>query len=539
MPPARCPPPLLALLSHVPPQIIARIGWLLTALMVAFLGAIGLLYLIEKRGLDEIIADETEAHSRALDFVLSQAGAPLRLFSESYARRMAFTRPTETPRGATPDATLRAGLKTFELQAAWVLEADGRVRLHQAADGLAALAAPPLNPVQLAALKTSTTSFYMERGGVLYRVRGARLSSNPNHRNLTPGWLFGALRWDTAELSSPKLRIEGRIALLPHGEAGGPATEEYPMRVERILRGFDQQPIRVLRLEYRPSEIDVLESSNWLEALVMVAFCVIMLGVLGFCVVRWVILPLGAVRASIAQRDATALSPLLATGGYVGELAELFRQLMETQAQLERTLAERARLGRELHDGVIQTIYAAGMGLAGARATLRENPAAAERVLDDTRVELNATILDLRRFIIGLEPEGQSQRKFSEGVQAMTGLMASMPPVRFTLEIDDALAENYPAAKRMQLLQIVREAASNAVRHGRASAVTVRLVREPAGASLEICDNGTGFDPAATVDVGHGLANFQVRARELGGTISIASGAGRGTQVKLVLPEQI
>lgn len=492
--------------------------------------------MIEQRGVREIVADETEEHGRLLDSLLAQSARPLRLFTESYARRISFTRPADPTRGASAESVLRAGLRTFDLHAAWVMEADGTVRLHEKSENSSALVAPPLTPAQLASLNTATTTFYLEREGVIYRVRGARLAADSTHRDAPRGWLFAALRWDVKDLSPPNLPIEGRLTLVPPDQAGQPAAEAEPVRVERILRDFSQQPIRVLRQDYRPSEIDAAASTDWLELLVLAAFGLITIGLLAFCLVRWVILPAGALRRSLLHRDQQALATLLARGGYVGELAQLIGQSLETQNRLEQTLADRARLGRELHDGVIQTIYAAGMGLAGARATLRENPADAERVLDDTKTELNATIVDLRSFIKGLESDESSRRKFSEAVHSLTGLMQFSRAVRFVIEIDDVVADRFPADERMQLLQIVREAASNAVRHSSANLVTIRLQTSAEGVVLEINDNGSGFDPAASVEAGSGLANFQARAQELGGTITVTSCPRGGTQVKLQLP---
>jgi len=526
------------LLSTVPRPILTRIGLLLLALVASFAAALAGLHTIEQRGIREIVADEVAEHGRLLDALLAQAARPLRLFTESYARRISFTRPADPTRGASAESTLRAGLRTFDLHAAWVVEADGTVRLHEKSASEPALEAPPLTPAQLASLTTATTTFYLERAGVVYRVRGARLAADSTHRDARRGWLFAALRWDVQDLSPPNLPIEGRLTLLPPDQAGQPATGTEPVRIERLLRDFSNQPIRVLRQDYRPSEIDEATSTDWLELLVLAAFGLITIGILAFCLVRWVILPAGTLRRSLLHRDQQALDILLARGGYIGELALLIRQSLETQHRLEQTLEDRARLGRELHDGVIQTIYAAGMGLAGARATLRENPAAAERVLDDTKTELNATILDLRSFIKGLESDESSRRKFSEAVHSLTGLMQFSRAVRFVIEIDDLVADRFPADERMQLLQIVREAASNAVRHSGATLVTIRLHTVPPDVVLEIDDNGSGFDTAASVETGHGLANFQARARELGGTITITSCPKGGTRVKLLLPRQ-
>jgi signal transduction histidine kinase len=524
------------LLSKAPPQIIVRIGWLLVILLTVFFSGLGALHWIERRGWHAIVEDETEKHGRLLDVLIAQKNKPLRLFAESYARRTSFTRPLDNARSTPPERTLLAGLRTFELQAAWVLEADGSVRLKVGIDEGVIAGPPPLNPAQIAALTENVVAFYMERDGVLYRVRGARLSADATHPGQPRGWLFAALRWENGGLFSPRRSLDGWVSLRAPADASQPVTEENPVRVERLLYDFEKRPIRLLRFDYRPSALDSAESSDWLEVLVMAAVGLVMLGVLAICLVRWVLNPAGALRASLEQRNPSPLEPLLATGGYVGEFAQLVRQAMENQSQLQRTLDDRARLGRELHDGVIQTIYAAGMALASARATLRDNPANAEQVLDDTRAELNATIVDLRAFLKGLESTPPMRRKFSEAVQSMTSLMESARSLRFVLQIDDTVAGRLSAAEQMQLLQIVREATSNASRHSGASLVTVRLHTKAAAVVLEISDNGSGFDPANAADAGSGLANFQARARELGGVISVSRNNGGGTNVRLERP---
>lgn len=527
------------MISNAPHQILTRIGWLLLSLLAVFFCALGALHLIERRGWHEIVADETEKHSRLLDLLLTQKGKPLRLFTESYARRTSFTRPLNNPVGAPPLRTLLAGLKTFEIHAAWVLEADGSVRLMEGNDATILAGPPPLSPAQIKSLVEPAVAFYLERASVLYRVRGVRLSPDATRRDQPPGWLFAVLRWEESDLRIAQNSLEGQISLLPPAEVGQPGTEEKPVRVERILRDFELRPLRLLRFEYRPSPLDVAEASDWLEVLVMTCFGLIMLGVLAVCLVRWVLQPAGALRAILEQRDPTALAPLIAAGGYTSELAQLVQQSMETQTRLEHTLDDRARLGRELHDGALQTLYAAGMALAAASATMRAEPAAAERILDDTRAELNATIADLRGFLLDLETVTLPDRKFSDSVLSMTSLVESTRALGFTLQIDDTVAAGLPVAERTQFLQIVREAVSNAARHSGASTVIIRLQSEATDVVLEISDDGHGFDPLEVSDAGRGLANFQARAKDLGADISVFRNAGGGTTVRLKRPPQV
>jgi len=179
------------------------------------------------------------------------------------------------------------------------------------------------------------------------------------------------------------------------------------------------------------------------------------------------------------------------------------------------------------------------MALAAASATMRAEPAAAERILDDTRAELNATIADLRGFLLDLETVTLPDRKFSDSVLSMTSLVESTRALGFTLQIDDTVAAGLPVAERTQFLQIVREAVSNAARHSGASTVIIRLQSEATDVVLEISDDGHGFDPLEVSDAGRGLANFQARAKDLGADISVFRNAGGGTTVRLKRPPQV
>ncbi|MBI5770182.1 MAG: ATP-binding protein [Verrucomicrobia bacterium] len=523
---------------NVPPQIRTRIAALLAGLVVLLAIAIAGIHWIEERGRAETVADEANEHGRLLDALLMHAGRPLRLFVETNARRVSFTRPGEAPRGASPETTLRAGLRTFGVDAAWVLEADGVPRLSESLVG-PALDAPPITGEQLAALPAPTASYYVERAGIVYRIRGARLAADGTHPNAPRGWLFAARRWDRSDLARPALPIEGRLTFVAPTEAGRPASEELPVRIERMLRDVEGRPLKVLRVEYRPNSVDVAATNDSLEMLVMAGYAITTFGVLLFCLFRWVVAPAGEVQRILEERDSGALRPMIARGGYLAKLAELVRQLLETQDRLKQTLNDRERLGRDLHDGAIQTIYAAGMGLAAARANLRADPANAENQLDNIRAELNATIVDLRSFLHGLEPEPSERRTFGAAVRAMTGLMEAARNVSFSIEIDEAVAARLSAEFQMQLLQIVREAVSNAVRHGGARSVTVALRSESGTTTLAISDDGRSTDSPAMRGSGRGLANFQARAHELGGTITVAARPAGGVVVTLLLPPKI
>jgi signal transduction histidine kinase len=209
--------------------------------------------------------------------------------------------------------------------------------------------------------------------------------------------------------------------------------------------------------------------------------------------------------------------------------------LKRNEETLRRTMEERARLGWDLHDGVIQSLYAAGMGLSGVRALLSPEQNAAAGHLEQVRGILNETIHDLRNFITGLEPEALKHQSFGQAVAGLLATMQAIRPVRTTLEIDEALAARLSLQQRVDVLQILREAVSNALRHGNAAQVNVTLREDGQKAGFEVVDNGRGFEPGVPSQ-GNGLANIAERARELGAELIVESSPGKGTRIKLIFP---
>jgi signal transduction histidine kinase len=105
-------------------------------------------------------------------------------------------------------------------------------------------------------------------------------------------------------------------------------------------------------------------------------------------------------------------------------------------------------------------------------------------------------------------------------------------------EIDLQLAAELggSAGRAGELVQLAREALSNVGRHAGAATCRLSLYRRDGAAVLEVDDDGRGFDPAATPGTGHGLPNLRGRAEGLGGRLEIASGAGQGTTIRVLIP---
>ena len=209
---------------------------------------------------------------------------------------------------------------------------------------------------------------------------------------------------------------------------------------------------------------------------------------------------------------------------------------LEGVEQMQALVAERERIGRDLHDGIIQSIYASGLILEGARQNLSRSPAEARQQVTTAIENLNETIHDIRRYIFDLRGDIPQEdlktalRRLLKDFQVNTLLETSLVVVGRGRE-----KRPLDAQRRRHLLQIAREALTNAARHARATEVTVRLTYGASRLSLSISDDGMGLSSLPDGD-GHGLRNMRERARMLNGELNIDTAPGRGLRVTVTVP---
>ncbi len=241
---------------------------------------------------------------------------------------------------------------------------------------------------------------------------------------------------------------------------------------------------------------------------------------------------------SIASRREGALEErslqlLEAIGQWAGLAIENARLLQD--AQRLAVLEERQRIGMDLHDGVIQSIFAVGLSLENAAQILDEDPEQARQRIQRAIQDLNQTIRDLRSYILDLRP----RQLFGEGL--MQGLQRLVAEYRVNTLSEATLqgpAEvDLSPQKSLALFHICQEALANAAKHARASMVSVSVWQTEERVVLEVQDNGRGFDMRQVGRfIGHGLTNMQTRARMVGGEVEITSAPGAGTTVLAWVP---
>jgi two-component system sensor histidine kinase DevS len=229
------------------------------------------------------------------------------------------------------------------------------------------------------------------------------------------------------------------------------------------------------------------------------------------------------------------LSLLTAIGSWAGIAVENAR--LHKQAGRLAVLEERERIGMDLHDGIIQSIYAVGLGLEYARVALDEDPHQARLKLEQAIDGLNAAIRDIRTYILDLRP-----RQFHGG-DLMGGLRRLVEEYRANTQSDATLMGpkdglvDLPQAYAMALFHICQEALANTAKHSHARRVDVRLWTTRDRVLLEVADNGQGFDlRKMSVTIGHGLSNMHIRSRKVRGDVEITSAPSEGTTVLAWVP---
>jgi signal transduction histidine kinase len=201
---------------------------------------------------------------------------------------------------------------------------------------------------------------------------------------------------------------------------------------------------------------------------------------------------------------------------------------------------ERERIGRDLHDGIIQSLYAVSLSLEDLDEIAREDPDVVAVRVDRAIALLQTTISDIRHFILGLRPGLLAFIGMAEGLERLADEARFASVVAIETEVDIDAAARLDDEQSSQLLGLAREALSNVTRHSAATVARVTLAADDAGVLLTVEDDGVGFDPMGTFGPDHlGLTNMHERAAMLGGTLDVSARDGGGTRVVARIPVDV
>jgi signal transduction histidine kinase len=205
--------------------------------------------------------------------------------------------------------------------------------------------------------------------------------------------------------------------------------------------------------------------------------------------------------------------------------------LKATEKRLSGLLEDRARISRDLHDSVLQSLYAIGLSLETSHRISALPRSGANRAYSHAVDQLNRLIHEVRGIIKGLADGSVQDMNLSEELRQLAGSYEQLSSVTITLSLQPSALDVLTREEEQEILNIVREALSNCVRHAQATHAEVTIRTQSNRVRISISDDGKGFVETGAHPKGYGLMNMEARAKKLGGSLLLRSKPGQGTRI--------
>lgn len=211
----------------------------------------------------------------------------------------------------------------------------------------------------------------------------------------------------------------------------------------------------------------------------------------------------------------------------------LLLAVVQDVSDQKRAAEERERFSRDLHDNILQSLYAVGLQLEASRLATGRSARKSTLYVTQAIDQLNHLVVEVRDFISQLKRGGSHQLDFGEALRQLVSAFSTASHHPPGLSIQEGVLDLISPDKAEQLLNIAREALSNSVRHARAADCAISLSRVGQMVRLQIEDDGIGFVPRRKRKQGHGLANMSARAKKIGARLRLDSSPEKGTCVRV------
>ena len=233
----------------------------------------------------------------------------------------------------------------------------------------------------------------------------------------------------------------------------------------------------------------------------------------------------------------TELQLLISAAAWAGTAIENAR--LHYNARRLAVLEERERIGMDLHDGTIQSIYGVGLSMENIFHSLGDDSSPAKTRIKNAIDDLNQIIRDIRTYILDLRPRQMSTENLLDGLKRLAAEYRAHTLASATVNGSKARLDHLPQSHSMALFHLCQEGLANVAKHASAKRVSVNVWTTDERVVMEIRDNGKGFDPEKmNKSIGHGLANMQTRVRAVGGEVDISSAPGEGTTILAWVPRR-
>jgi PAS domain S-box-containing protein len=249
---------------------------------------------------------------------------------------------------------------------------------------------------------------------------------------------------------------------------------------------------------------------------------------------RW----LQTVKRPILDDEGCAIMVLGASTD-ITERKRMEETLRQRERALQMAIEERERISQDLHDGILQSLFAVGLALESAKLTMPSRNLKVFRAsLNQAIDQLNDVMREIRNFIAGLGSDPLQGKDLPMALKQMLASLTEHQATRVRLAVEDRAAKALSTEQSLHLIRVIQEAVSNCIKHGHAQEARVSLKMLKRGVRLSVRDNGRGFNQDNAKRTGHGLANMAARARKIGGQFTILSKVNKGTSIVLDFPKE-
>jgi PAS domain S-box-containing protein len=206
-------------------------------------------------------------------------------------------------------------------------------------------------------------------------------------------------------------------------------------------------------------------------------------------------------------------------------------QALAEKAAQDAVAGERARLARDLHDAVTQTLFSASLIAEVLPELWAADPEEGKQSTEELRQLTRGALAEMRTLLLELRPAALTQSRFEDLLKQLSeaAIGRARLPVRLTVEGERKL----PPEVQVVLYRIAQESLNNIVKYARATQVNIDLILSCTGLHMEIRDNGTGFDPHKIKPTSLGMRIMRERAQSIGAEFEVTSQPGQGTSVSV------
>lgn len=534
-------------------NLLSRFALLFLVLTLGLGGAFWLAHYRAEQDLSLSTQQESRERSQRLRSAITLHGRPLETLVSSYSwwNDMVKYLAKPDPAWAAKNIDNMVGVPNGG-DSVWVLNNDLQL-VHTIGANYERRALPFGSPAELKTVLQSryTFTYYTLIDGKLWQIFGAAVQSADFWRHETPvhGYILVGKEWDDGWLAPLSALAGARLSVAPT-DAPHPPTAH-----RQVLTGLGNRPIAALDAIFDFNTIEDSHRSFDNQLLIIGLATISVLAGIALALGVFVLRPLGRISRSLESRTSTHLTPLLTARGEFGEIARLVAGQLrwgrmleeEMQRQLERANPEvlrrdaesnealRLRLSGDIHDGPIQSIYAAGLQISAMQASAEQGKVSPPEQFALVNSVLQQASSDLRNLILDLEPEEMREQDLDSALHRMERHLKQFARCAFELDTGDHLIDGLSRNAQTELYFICRELTSNALRHARPTSASLRFSAQNGFLRLEWYNDGSTRQTRSSGG-GNGLRNIERRVSELGGTVTHGPEGKSGWRVICEIP---